>query len=116
MATEEKAEQLKIGTSLVRFTITSEPGVVPTYRGYAPVLKARIAGEGTEKTLFISSRSLTEIIEKARAKNGGRWTGIELAIQKESDDKFAKYILEGTAKPGADGGKKNSAAPEESES
>lgn len=94
MANEEKREQLRISTEAVNFTITTEPFVIPTYRGYAPAINVSVRGESGERILFISSRSLTEIIEKAREKNNGAFKGMTLTLKKESSDRFARFVAE----------------------
>lgn len=81
-------------TKPVKIEIISEPYLVATRLGYAPMVNIRILGNSLEQSLLISSRSLTEALEALRAKNSGKLTGSMMIIQKESNDPKARYIAE----------------------
>ena len=44
-------------------------------------------------TMFISAKSLAQEIEKQREDNDGKIIGLEFWINKESDDRKSKYII-----------------------
>ena len=98
-AKEEKQGNRKISVSFTteptKIKIVSEPTVVFTQRGYAPVVKVAIEGEEEEKVMFISAASLSAGLEELRSENDQKFAGIEAVIRKESTDRFAKYIVEG---------------------
>ncbi len=91
---DAKQKSLKVTEDPVVLEILTEPYVVKTRRGYAPVVDVR-TDAGEEKTLFISPVSLTEGIEVLRQRNGDEFSGIKMRVFKESEDKFAKYVVEG---------------------
>lgn len=74
--------------------IMSEPYVILTARGYAPVVDAEVVGEPDSRIMYISAGSLSNQLEELRIQNEGKFKGITAKIRKESTDKFAKYILE----------------------
>ena len=74
--------------------ILTEPYVILTSRGYAPVVDVAINGEADSKVMFISSVSMSQALEDFRLRNGNRFSGIHIKVRKESTDKFAKYIIE----------------------
>lgn len=75
--------------------VCGEPSVVVTFRGYAPVLPVENMRSRTRHYIFMSAKSFMEGIEPLRAKNHGHFSGLEFRIKKESDDRFAKYLIEG---------------------
>ena len=85
---------LKVGTEPILVRITTEPYVILTFKGYAPVVDVIDCKSSKEYVFFISSKSASEQLEQMRKNNGDRFTGIEVWIRKESDDKMARYILE----------------------
>ena len=87
-------ENLKIDIEPRYLLITSEPYVVFTMRGYAPVLNVFEKKTGREYRIFISAKSLSDKLEKLLLGNGEKFVGLEFWIRKESDDKFSKYLLE----------------------
>ena len=86
--------QLKFGTGWVSVEIMSEPEVVLTARGYAPVVRARALGTGLEYLWYISAKSLAEPVEVFRKDNDGRFKGLRLNVCKESSDPMARYKVE----------------------
>ncbi|MFC1809600.1 hypothetical protein ACFL3D_05735 [Candidatus Omnitrophota bacterium] len=93
MADNEKMEYLMISTDAVVVSIVSEPRVVMTYRGYAPVVEVQIEGEDAPKLMYINSKSISTTLESLKNENQGKFSGIKIRIRKESNDKFAKYII-----------------------
>ena len=97
MAENEKLEYLIISTDAVVVEIVSEPRVVMTYRGYAPVVEVKVDGEAANKLMYINSKSISTTLEGLKNNNSGNFTGIKVRIRKESNDKFAKYIIDKTS-------------------
>jgi hypothetical protein len=93
MADNEKMEYLMISTEAVVVSIISEPRVVMTYRGYAPVVEVKVEGEESQKLMYINSKSISTTLESLKNENHGKFSGIKIRIRKESNDKFAKYII-----------------------
>ena len=89
---EDAKTNLTVGLEEVTVTVTGEPTVVFTMRGYAPVVPVK-TGQGESKRLFISAASMANAIEPMKLKNGGKFTGLKFALKKESTDKFAKYVV-----------------------
>jgi len=83
---------LKVTPDPVEVEITSEPYVVMTMRGYAPVVDVK-AGGGVG-VLFIGSKSLSEPLDQEVRKREGRFGGIRMRLRKESADQMAKYVVE----------------------
>ena len=87
-----EARHLKVGTDWADAEILTEPYVVMTMRGYAPVVDVK---SGTDKLLlYISAKSLSLALEPLVQANGGKFTGLKLRLKKESDDKMAGYVVE----------------------
>lgn len=93
-----KKPKLDITTEPVIFEIVSEPYVVLTYRGYAPVVDVKPREDNEVKCLYITASSLSQGIEEQRQKNDGKFSGINLRVKKESEDRFAKYVVESVKK------------------
>ena len=85
---------LKVGLDPILLRVTSEPYVVATSRGYAPVINVIDCKSEKESVLFISARSIAEKLEPMRKANKNLFTGLEFWISKESTDKMAQYILD----------------------
>lgn len=83
---------LKVTTDPVEVEIVSEPYVVMTMRGYAPVVDVKTAA-GVQ-VLFIGSKSLSEPIDAQVKGREGRFAGIRMRLKKESADQMAKYVVE----------------------
>ena len=91
---ESNIPQFRVGTSWTSVKITTDVDVVLTFRGYAPVLKVEDLTTGLDYIWYISAKSISELLEFHRVENGGRFEGIKIKICRESDDKFAKYLIE----------------------
>lgn len=91
---QENVPSLKVGTGWIELEIVSEPNVLLTIRGYAPILRVRNSRTGLEYMLYIAARSLAEPLETLRKNNGGIFEGIRFRIRKESMEQMAKYEIE----------------------
>ncbi len=85
---------LKVSTGWIELEIVSEPDVVLTFKGYAPILRVRKVRTSVEYQLYISAKSLAEPLEGLRKSNLGIFKGIRLRIRKESMEQMAKYVIE----------------------
>jgi len=90
----EKLKPLKIGASAVHLEIISEPYIIMTIRGYAPVVNVKVTDSSEQNYLFIGSRTLSVSLEPLVKANGGKFSGLKFKLRKESDDRMASYILE----------------------
>ena len=90
----ESIPSLKVGTGWIEVEIISEPDVVLTIRGYAPILRVRKSRTGVEYSLYISAKSIADPLEELRKNNAGIFLGIQLRIRKESMERMAKYEIE----------------------
>ena len=92
MADQERKPNLKVGTEWVPVEITSEPYVVMTIRGFAPVVDVKTPGG--EFILYVSSKSMSDGLVPMLEKTDGKFNGLKFRVKKESEDKMARYILE----------------------
>jgi len=92
MADQERKPTLKVGVEWVAVEITSEPHVINTVRGYAPVVDVK-SPQG-DFILYISSKSMSDGLEPMVKAAGGTFKGLKLKVKKESEDKMARYIVE----------------------
>ena len=91
---QKKREFIRFGVEDVVVEIVSEPFVVNTFRGYAPVVDVKVEGEEETKSMYISAKSLADSLTPMVDGNGGKFTGLKLKIKKESADNRAPYIVE----------------------
>jgi hypothetical protein len=92
MTDQERKPTLKVGVEPVSIEITSEPHVINTVRGYAPVVDVK--GPGGDFILYISSKSMSDGLEPLVKAGGGTFKGLKVKVKKESEDKMARYIVE----------------------
>lgn len=85
---------LKVGTEWIELEVISEPDVVLTFKGYAPILRVREIRTGSEYRFYISAKSLAEPLEELKRNNSGIFIGIQFCVRKEGMDKMAKYKVE----------------------
>ena len=90
----DKLDTLKVNTGWINIEIVSESDAQLTFKGYAPIIKVKVEKSGLVKMLYISAKSLAEKLEPLRQDNKGRFTGLRLKIRKESEDRFASYLVE----------------------
>ena len=86
--------QLKVSTGWIELEITSEPDVLLTFKGYAPILRVRKLNNDLEYILYISAKSLAEPLEKLRENNDGSFKGIQLRVRKKDSTSMAPYEIE----------------------
>ena len=91
---EERLPKLDVRTGWIDVTITSEPFVVMTFKGYAPAVNVRVVRTGLDYLLYISAKSLAEGLEPMRKANEGHFKGLQFGIRKAAEDKFAKYEVQ----------------------
>ena len=89
---EERKPNLKVGVNWITADVVSEPFVVMSIRGYAPVVNVKVP-EG-DFILYISSKSISEGLDPLVQANGGKFSGLKLRLRKETEDKMAPYIVE----------------------
>jgi len=83
---------LRVGTDPQVIEILTDPYVIYRSNRYAPVVKVKDVNSDTEYILYISSTSLAQQLEDIRTFDGdGSMVGIKIAVNKDSDDRFAKY-------------------------
>lgn len=91
---KELPPSLKVGTGWIALEITSEPDVVLTFKGYAPILRVKKIRTNVEFMLYISAKSLGEPLESLRENNQDLFSGIKIRIRKENSTQTAKYEVE----------------------
>ncbi len=91
---QKKREFVRFGVEEVALEIVSEPFVVNTFRGFAPVVDVKVEGEEGAKSMYISAKSLADSLTPMVEENGGKFTGLKLKIKKESADNRAPYVVE----------------------
>ena len=84
----------RIGTDWMELEITTEPYVVMSFRGFAPVVGAKNLVTGESNFLYISPMSLANKLEKATAERAGKFAGIKLKLRKESELNVSPYEVE----------------------
>ena len=92
MADQERKPNLKVGTEFIPVEIHSEPYVVMTVRGFAPVVDVKTPGG--DFILYISSKSMSDGLVPLLEAADGKFKGLKLRVKKESEDKMARYIVE----------------------
>ena len=91
---KELPPSLKVSTGWIELEIISEPNVVLTYKGYAPILQVRKISNNLEYIFYISARSLGESLETLRKNNHGRFNGIQFRVRKTDATQMAPYEVE----------------------
>jgi hypothetical protein len=84
---------LRIGTEWIEVEILTDPFVVLTRRGYAPAVEVEHLKEGVVYTLFVGAASLAEKLEPIRMARGSL-EGAQVRVKKESNDRFAQYLVD----------------------
>lgn len=92
MADQERKPNLKVGVEWIPVDIVSEPYVVMTIRGFAPVVDVKTP-QG-EFILYISSKSMSDGLVPLLDVSDGKFQGLKIRVKKESEDKMAKYVVE----------------------
>lgn len=92
---KDKIPALKVGIGWIDLEIISEPDVILTFKGYAPILQVRKLSNDLEYILYISAKSLSEPLEKLREDNSGVFRGIKFRVRKKDTTPMAQYEIEG---------------------
>jgi len=86
--------RLEVTTEPVLIRIISNPYVIPTARGYQPVVDILALKTKKKFFIYIGSSSITKQLEALRASNAESLINLEFWIKKASDEKMAPYLLE----------------------
>ena len=86
--------RLEVTTEPVLIRIISDPYVVPTARGYQPVVDILALKVKKKFFIYIGSSSITKQLEALRVFNSDSLINLEFWIRKASDERMAPYILE----------------------
>lgn len=92
--TKETLPALKVGTGWIELEIISEPDVILTFRGYAPILRVRKISNNLEYIFYISAASLGKTLEELRKNNASAFNGIQFRVRKKDATPMAPYELE----------------------
>ena len=92
MAEQERRPNLKVGVNWITVEVASEPYVVMSFRGYAPVVD--VQGPDGVQILYISSKSISQALDPLVQGNGGKFKGLKLKLRKETEDRMAPYVVE----------------------
>ena len=91
---KELPPSLKVGTGWIELEIISEPDVVLTFRGYAPILHVEKISNNLKYIFYISASSLGQTLEELRQNNTGTFTGIQFRVRKKDATPMAPYEIE----------------------
>jgi len=94
MEPKEKLPTFRCTTEFANLKIISEPYVVLTNRGYAPVVDVENMQDNTKYQFYIQALSIAKKIDELRRENSENFSGIAIKVKKESNDKFAPYVIE----------------------
>ena len=86
------SERLKVNTKPVKIRIDSEPYVAFLSRGFVPAIDVYDLRLKRHYSLIINSMSVSSVLLEL-AKVHGCLLNLQIWINKESDDKFAKYEI-----------------------
>ena len=87
-------DRLVIDINPVKLRVVSDVYVVYTSRRlYVPAIDVQNIKSKIKYSLWVSASSIASRLEEIRAVNEGAVIGIEFWLEKDGDDKFAKYIL-----------------------
>lgn len=91
MADQERKPNLKVGVEWIPVEVLSEPYVVMTIRGFAPVVDVKTPGG---EFILISSKSMSDGLVPLLEPADGKFKGLKFRVKKESEDKMARYVVE----------------------
>ena len=91
---QETLPALKVSTGWIELETISEPDVVLTFRGYAPILRVRKISNDLEYIFYISAASLGQTLEEFRQNNTGIFKGIQFRVRKKDATPMAPYEIE----------------------
>lgn len=84
---------LKVGTEWVEIEIRTDPFVVLTRFGYAPVLEVELLSEGKIYTWFVKAASIASKLEPIRMAHGSL-EGVQVRVKRESAEQTAPYLVD----------------------
>jgi hypothetical protein len=87
------AATLKVGPQTVELEILSEPYVVHGRLGYSAMVTVLVLSTRREMGLYVQASSLASALEAIRHERG-RLTGARLRISRESEARYARYIVD----------------------
>ena len=87
----ERPVPISIGTGWTAIRIVSEPFLVVTFRGYAPMCEVEAASTGLRYGLLIGSKSITTAFEPLRAANGGLFANLNVSLRRSGTERTAPY-------------------------
>lgn len=90
----EKLPTFRCTTDFANLKVISEEYVVFTNRGYAPVVDVENMTDNTKYQFYIQALSVAKKFEELRKENDYNFKGITIRVKKESNDKFAPYVIE----------------------
>lgn len=93
MNIDTKFDILKIDTNPLSLRIISDVYLIFKYKKYLPVVDFLDTKSKKRSSLIVQATSLATFLEELRLSSEGTIIDHELWIQKESEDKFAKYII-----------------------
>ena len=93
MKTEPNFDILKIDTNPISLRIISDIYVVYNYKKYLPTIDFLELKKKQRFSMYVGATSIATFFENLRDKSNGVIIDYEIWIQKENDDKFAKYII-----------------------
>ena len=91
---KETLPALKVSTGWIELEIISEPDVILTTFGYAPILSVKEITTESKYRLYISAKSLAVPLEELRKANAHIFEGIQFRVRKESTDQRAPYEVD----------------------
>jgi len=94
VAMPERKDPLRVDTDGVTVKIVTEPFVINTTRGYAPAVNVTVEDTGEDRTMFIGAKSLADPLQQMVESNGGKFSGLRLTLRKQSEDRYAGYIVQ----------------------
>ena len=93
MDNKQQEPSLKLTTGWVPIEVISEPSVILTFKGYAPVIKVTAIRTGLRYLLYISAKSLATGLEELRKQNAGKFSGLRFEIRKDGLERTSRYEL-----------------------
>jgi len=91
---KEKLPTFRCTTDFANLKVISEPYVVFTNRGYAPVVDVENTGDNVKYQFYIQALSIAKKFEEMKKENDEKFSGLSFKVKKESSEKFAPYIIE----------------------
>ena len=89
----DRKPTLKVGTDWVEVEIRTDPFVVATRFGYAPVVEVEALREGKVYVWFVKAGSIAEKLEPIRIAHGSL-EGVQVRIRRETAEQTARYLIE----------------------